>query len=120
MILFATKYLAKDSVLFLQTRLLTNTVFFNKQSFALMFSLAKKAEAKNLQTTSRGIGIPPDWEPMTTSVRFKRVPLSPNAGGMMQKEYKMVAEKFNKTLGQATILQIERVQNVYSWETYQL
>lgn len=85
-----------------------------------MISLAKKAEAKNLQTTSRGIGIPPDWEPMTTSVRFKRVPLSPNAGGMMQKEYKMVAEKFNKTLGQATILQIERVQNVYSWETYQL
>lgn len=120
MILFATKCLAKDSVLFLQTRLLTNTVFFNKQSFALMFSLAKKAKTKNLQTTSRGIGIPPDWEPMTTSVRFKRVPLSPNAGGMMQKEYKMVAEKFNKTLGQATILQIERVQNVYIWETYQL
>lgn len=85
-----------------------------------MISLAKKAKGKTLQTTKRGIGIPPDWEPTTPSVIFKRVVLSPNAGGLMEKEYKMVAEKFNKTLGQAKILQIERIQNVHYWEIFQL
>lgn len=83
-------------------------------------SLAQKAKADALQTTRKGIGIPADWEPMTLPYHFKRVLLSPDSNGMMQREYKMVAKKINKTLSHARILQIERVQNEYSWETYQL
>lgn len=82
--------------------------------------MAKKAKCETRQTTKRGIGIPPDWEPTTPSVTFKRVPLDPKDGGLIKKEYKMVAEKFNKTLGQAEILQIERIQNVHYWEVFQL
>jgi hypothetical protein len=51
---------------------------------------------------------------------YKRVRLSPDGGGMLQKEYQMVADKFKKTLGQAKILQIERIQNPYYWECYYL
>lgn len=65
--------------------------------------------------------IPSDWMPMDRAETYKRVELSSDgANGMMEKEYQMVAEKFKKTLGQAKILQIERVQNPYFWECYQL
>jgi hypothetical protein len=84
------------------------------------FPSRQSASTATLETTKRGIGIPPDWEKMVQSEPFKRVPLSPRAGGMMQKEYEMVAEKFQKTLAQAEILQIERIQNGYHWECYQL
>lgn len=82
--------------------------------------MAQKAKADALQTTRKGIGIPAEWEPMTIPYHFKRVLLSSDSGGMMQREYRMVAKKFIKTLSRARILQIERVQNEYSWETYQL
>ena len=86
----------------------------------LLFSVSKKVKATSLQTTQRGIGIPPYWAKMEISDPFKRVPLSPDARGMIKMEYDEVAEKFKKTMKQATILQIERVQNIFCWEAYQL
>ncbi|XP_062617080.1 E3 ubiquitin-protein ligase MIB2-like [Saccostrea cucullata] len=83
-----------------------------------MIRLSKNANAATLATTKRGIGIPPDWEKMGSEI-YKRVTLSPDAGGMVQKEYEMVAQKFRKTLGQVKILQIDRVQNILYWEHYQ-
>ena len=82
--------------------------------------MSKKVKAASLQTTQRGIGIPPFWAKMEPSEQFKRVPLSPDARGMIKMEYEEVAEKFKKTMKQATILQIERVQHDYFWKTYQL
>lgn len=49
---------------------------------------------------------------------YKRVLLSPDAEGMI--EYEEVAKKFKKTMNTRTILQIERVQNAYNWEVYEL
>lgn len=80
--------------------------------------MSKKAKAASLQTTQRGIGIPSNWEIMDNT--YKRVPLSPDAGGMIKMEYEEVAEKFRKTMKQATIVQIERVQNKFCWETFQV
>ncbi|XP_048753764.2 E3 ubiquitin-protein ligase MIB2-like [Ostrea edulis] len=85
-----------------------------------MILLSKKASSSTLTTTKRGVGIPADWEQMGKGEAFKRVSLSPDGGGMSQKEYQMVADKFRKTLGQAKILQIERIQNMYNWECYYL
>lgn len=83
--------------------------------------LSEKAKAAKFQTTQRGVMIPSDWVKMDRGEAYKRVVLSSDGGnGMMEKEYQMVAEKFKKTLGQAKILQIERVQNPYYWECYQL
>ncbi|XP_078314361.1 uncharacterized protein LOC111128440 isoform X2 [Crassostrea virginica] len=67
-------------------------------------------------TTKRGIETPSNWEKMTDG--YKRVLLSPDAKGMI--EYEEVAKKFKKTMKTATILQIERVQNAYNWEVYEL
>lgn len=83
--------------------------------------LAEKAKVSNFQTTRKGVKVPSDWVPMNPRESYKLVVLSSDGGnGMMEKEYQMVAEKFKKTLGQAKILQIERVQNPYYWECYQL
>lgn len=84
-----------------------------------MVMLSKKATTSNLAVTKKGVGIPSDWEAMGREP-FRRVPLSPDGGGMLQKEYQMVADKFKKTLGQAKILTIERIQNLYCWECYYL
>lgn len=62
--------------------------------------------------------MPSNWTKMTHD--YERVRLSPDARGMITMEYEEVAEKFKKTMKQATILQIERVQNEYFWNTYQL
>lgn len=71
-------------------------------------------------TTWRDVQIPSEWVAMNPSDQYKRVVLSSDGADGMEKEYQMVAEKFKKTLGQAEILQIERVQNTYYWECYQL
>ncbi|XP_056020573.1 E3 ubiquitin-protein ligase MIB2-like [Ostrea edulis] len=92
----------------------------DERSKQFMIKLSQSASAATLETTKKGIGIPSDWEKMAYSEPFKRVPLSPHVGGMVQKEYEMVVQKFQKTLGQAKILQIERIQNVFIWECYQL
>lgn len=47
----------------------------------------------------RGIGIFFDWELMIFLVIFKCVFLFFDGGGLMEKEYKMVVEKFNKMFG---------------------
>ncbi|XP_065929088.1 E3 ubiquitin-protein ligase MIB2 [Magallana gigas] len=86
-----------------------------------MIMLAEKAKVSNFQTTRKGVKVPSDWVPMNPRESYKLVVLSSDGGnGMMEKEYQMVAEKFRMTLGQAKILQIERVQNPYYWECYQL
>lgn len=87
-------------------------------NISFFYSVSKKAKAASLQTTQRGIGIPSNWEIMDNT--YKRVPLSPDAGGMIKMEYEEVAEKFRKTMKQATIVQIERVQNKFCWETFQV
>ena len=71
-----------------------------------------------LLTPQRGTEMPSNWTKMTHD--YERVRLSPDARGMITMEYEEVAEKFKKTMKQATILQIERVQNEYFWNTYQL
>lgn len=71
-------------------------------------------------TTWRDVQIPSEWVAMNPSDQYKRVVLSSDGAGGMEKEYQMVAEKFKKTLEQAEILQIERVQNQHYWECYQL
>ena len=90
------------------------------KTFLFYTRLAEKAKVSNFQMTKKGVQIPSDWVEMTRADAYKRVPLPDSGGGMMQQEYKMVAEKFTKTLGQAKILQIERIQNPYYWECYQL
>ncbi|XP_061174772.1 protein mono-ADP-ribosyltransferase PARP11-like [Saccostrea echinata] len=52
---------------------------------------------------------------MGRSETVKRVPLLPYLG-----EYELVANTFRTTLRHAEILQIDRIQNVFLWECYQL
>ena len=94
--------------------------FFFYKKFLFYTRLAEKAKISNFRTTQKGVQLPSDWEEMNRADSYKRVPLPDSGGGMLQQECKMVAEKFAKTLGQAKILQIDRIQNPYYWECYQL
>ncbi|KAK3101023.1 hypothetical protein FSP39_000330, partial [Pinctada imbricata] len=81
--------------------------------------LSQKAMKMTLAVTKRGIMIPTHWEEMR-GAQFKRVPLSKNEGQFIGMEYDQVTQRFQKTIPQAHIFGVQRVQNGYFWETYQL
>ena len=57
---------------------------------------------------------------MEEAESYKSVKLLVTGSCFMQKEYNMVAVKFSETLKEAEILQIDRIQNPYYWNCYEL
>ena len=49
-----------------------------------------------------------------------KVAISPSSGGIMQMEWDYLKQKFEKTLSQARIISIHRMQNMFLWEMYYL
>jgi hypothetical protein len=74
---------------------------------------------KTLATTTKGIRAPSHWSDMTEKTVLK-VTISPSAGGIMKMEWDNVKQKFEKTLPQARIISIHRMQNMSLWEFYYL
>lgn len=79
--------------------------------------LAKTTESQKLETSQRGVVLPTHWEIMEKSMILKRIPLD-TTNGLLQKEFQGVKNKFCRTLPQARIIKIERVQNKFLWEHY--
>ncbi|XP_045163299.2 E3 ubiquitin-protein ligase mib1-like isoform X1 [Mercenaria mercenaria] len=79
--------------------------------------LAKTTSTKKLETSQRGVVLPTHWDQMDRSVLMKRIPLD-ITNGLLQKEFQGVKNKFCRTLPQARIITIERVQNKFLWEHY--
>lgn len=79
--------------------------------------LASTAVKQQFQTSVKGVVLPTHWESMERKVTLKRVVLD-TSNGLLQKEYQGVKNKFCRTLPQARIIQIERVQNKFLWEHY--
>ncbi|XP_007428032.2 poly [ADP-ribose] polymerase 14-like isoform X1 [Python bivittatus] len=59
--------------------------------------------------------VPEEWDDMEETLRVKVVELKPE-----MKEYKKVQDMFNQTCKGYTIQKIERVQNLYYWQAYQI
>ncbi|XP_060077598.1 E3 ubiquitin-protein ligase mind-bomb-like [Ylistrum balloti] len=58
------------------------------------------------------------WTSMTHQQQIIRVALKSGEGGMNAKEYGNIVKKFARSLPQARVLKIERVQNKFLWEVY--
>lgn len=67
--------------------------------------------------TQRGIQIPSNWSEMDRKLLFQCFKLNPS-NGMEQIEFNSIEQKFHKTLPQAKIIEIQRVQNMHLWEVY--
>ena len=83
-----------------------------------MKTLAKRAMTKTLATTNKGIPAPSHWSDMKENCL--KITISPSSGGIMQMEWDNVKQKFEKTLPQARIISIHRMQNMFLWEMYYL
>ncbi|XP_058050800.1 protein mono-ADP-ribosyltransferase PARP14-like [Ahaetulla prasina] len=59
--------------------------------------------------------IPEEWDAMEETMRIKVVELKPE-----MTEYKKVQDMFNRTCKDYTIQKIERIQNPYYWQAYQI
>ncbi|XP_070586684.1 protein mono-ADP-ribosyltransferase PARP14-like [Erythrolamprus reginae] len=59
--------------------------------------------------------IPEEWDAMKETTRVKVVELKPET-----KEFKKVQDMFNLTCKECTIQKIERIQNPYYWQAYQI
>lgn len=84
-----------------------------------MKTLAKRAKKKDFATTAKGIPAPSNWSDMHGETVLK-VSIGPTKGGIMQIEFDNVKQKFEKTLPQARIISIHRMQNMFLWEMYYL
>ena len=73
---------------------------------------------KTLATTNDRIPAPSHWSEMKENCL--KVTISPSSGGIMQIEWDIVKQKFEKTLPQARIISIHRMQNMFMWEMYYL
>lgn len=81
------------------------------------FRLSKTASEQKFETSQRGVLLPTHWDQMDKSALLKRINLD-MTNGLHQKEFQGVKNKFCRTLPQARIVKIERVQNKYLWEHY--
>lgn len=84
-----------------------------------MKTLAKRAKKKDFATTAKGIPAPSNWSDMRGET-VSKVSIGPTKGGIMQIEFDNVKQKFEKTLPQARIISIHRMQNMFLWEMYYL
>ncbi|XP_076085072.1 E3 ubiquitin-protein ligase MIB2-like isoform X1 [Mytilus galloprovincialis] len=84
-----------------------------------MKTLAKRAKKKEFATTAKGLPAPSNWTDMSGATALK-VSIGPTKGGIMQIEFDNVKQKFEKTLPQARIISIHRMQNMFLWEMYYL
>ncbi|WAR13828.1 MIB2-like protein [Mya arenaria] len=70
-------------------------------------------------TTRRGVFLPAHWESMEREDVVRRIHLNaPGASGLLQKEFQEVQNKFRRTMPQARILKVERIQSKFLWEHY--
>lgn len=81
--------------------------------------LALSLSKNNLATSKRGVILPTHWEAMDKTDTLRRVRLDTN-NGLHKKEFTEVKNNFCRTLPQARILSVERVQSKYLWEHYYL
>ncbi|VDI03290.1 E3 ubiquitin-protein ligase mind-bomb [Mytilus galloprovincialis] len=84
-----------------------------------MKTLAKRAKKKDFTTTAKGIPAPSNWSDMCGETVLK-ISIGPTKGGIMQIEFDNVKHLFEKTLPQARIVSIHRMQNMFLWEMYYL
>ncbi|XP_063408625.1 E3 ubiquitin-protein ligase MIB2-like isoform X2 [Mytilus trossulus] len=84
-----------------------------------MKTLAKRAKKKDFATTAKGIPAPSNWSDMRGETILK-ISIGPTKGGIMQIEFDNVKHLFEKTLPQARIVSIHRMQNMFLWEMYYL
>ncbi|KAK3104827.1 hypothetical protein FSP39_011109 [Pinctada imbricata] len=85
-----------------------------------MQEIAQKARKNTFATTVSGHRLPSHWQiGLDEGATIKRVPLS-QKDKMMKSEWDQVCERFYDTLPQAEVIEIERVQNAFCWETYAL
>ncbi|XP_071123937.1 E3 ubiquitin-protein ligase MIB2-like [Mytilus edulis] len=81
--------------------------------------LAKQEKKEDFATTAIGLPSPSNWTDMSGGTALK-VSIDPTKGGIMQIEFDNVKQKFEKTLPQARIISIHRIQNMFQWEKYYL
>ncbi|XP_021345213.1 E3 ubiquitin-protein ligase mind-bomb-like isoform X2 [Mizuhopecten yessoensis] len=74
----------------------------------------KKSDSK--RQSKKGTRFPAHWESMTTE--HMRIILKSNGGGIIKMEYENVVKKFARSLPQARVLKVERVQSKFLWEVY--
>ncbi|KAL4220974.1 E3 ubiquitin-protein ligase mib2 [Mactra antiquata] len=79
--------------------------------------LALSTSQQKLETTKRGVTLPTHWEMMDKTKTLVKVPLD-TSNGLHKKEFTEVKNKFCRTLPQARIHSIERVQSKFLWEHY--
>lgn len=87
--------------------------------FPLSVRLAEQSKKSTLPTTKRGILLPAHWQSMDKTMSLVRIHLD-SSNGLLMKEFQEVRNKFSKTMPQAQIVKIERVQNKFLWEHYYL
>ncbi|XP_069121341.1 E3 ubiquitin-protein ligase MIB2-like isoform X2 [Argopecten irradians] len=73
--------------------------------------------ASKSKSSGKGKFTPNHWDPMGEQ-DLVRVLLKSNGSGMSKMEYDNVVKKFSRSLPQARIHRIERLQNNYLWEIY--
>ena len=91
----------------------------NDDVYALIVFLTRSQKevlvSKQQGKYSRGGYTPSHWDPMPSTMQFKRVPLSGPSN-----EFKQVEKLFKESIKRrVVIIGIERVQNPFMWEKYQ-
>lgn len=85
----------------------------------LIKTLAKKVTEKSFAKTKSGFTFPADWDDMGEET-ILRVNIDPSKTDLMKQQWKDVKQMFDNTLPQARILSIQRIQDKFNWEMYQV
>ncbi|CAG2233178.1 MIB [Mytilus edulis] len=85
----------------------------------LIKTLAKKVIEKSFARTKSGFTFPADWDDMGKET-ILRVNIEPSKTDLMKQQWKDVKQMFDNTLPQARIVSIQRIQNKFNWEMYQV
>ena len=86
----------------------------NNDVYALIIFLIR-SQNEVLVSNQQGKYSRDGWDPMPSTMQYKRFPLSGRSG-----EFKQVEKLFRESIeGRVVIIGIERVQNPFMWEKYQ-